>query len=353
MTISIEKGHSYLPGDLLKETPLAPEILVPRLGEFLVEQNLLSPGNLERALTYQQEQAKLGKPILIGQALRELNLITADELDQAVTRQILKLQTALQQSNVQLEARVRERTAELERALEKLTELNQLKSNFIANISHELRTPLTHIKGYLDILAEGGFGPLSAEQNEAVSTVRRSEERLESLIEDILQFSQAESGELQLEFEAVNIAELSLQALDQATVKADRKDIMLVSSIPEHLPLVICDRVNIAWVLNQLLDNAIKFTEAGGRVGIEVELQGVRECITVFDTGMGIPNERIKELFEPFHQLDGSSTRAVGGTGLGLALSSRILQAHHTEISVQSIPHQGSRFYFTLPLSNE
>jgi len=126
--------------------------------------------------------------LLLGQVLRELQLVDAETLDQVITEQILQLQSALREANRQLERRVEERTRDLQRALERLTELNQLKANFIANISHELRTPLAHLKGYLDLLKENGFGALNEQQKGAVDILQRSELRLEKLIEDLISF---------------------------------------------------------------------------------------------------------------------------------------------------------------------
>ncbi len=138
--------------------PLAPEVLVPRIGEYMVENQIIQTKDLQAALDFQEQRQKQGKPILLGQALLELGLIDQSMLDKVITMRILQLQNALNEMNKALEMRVQERTLDLQHALDRLGELNQLKSNFIANISHELRTPLTHIKGYLDILSDGGLG---------------------------------------------------------------------------------------------------------------------------------------------------------------------------------------------------
>ena len=143
---------------------IAPETLVPRLGDLLIERGLLLPEDLESALDHQQQKIQKGEPCLIGQALIELGFVDQQSIDEVVTIQIFELQNQLERANTNLEFQVAERTEELQKALDKLTELNQLKSNFISNISHELRTPLTHIKGYLDILADHSLGPLTASQ---------------------------------------------------------------------------------------------------------------------------------------------------------------------------------------------
>ena len=132
---------------MVQRTQLTPEMLVPRLGEYLVKHEYITETDLQKALAYQQEKITDNQTYLLGQALIDLKLIDRAVLDQAVTEQIIQLRSALQTANRNLERRVRERTAELQRALERLSELTQMKSNFISNVSHELRTPLTHVKG--------------------------------------------------------------------------------------------------------------------------------------------------------------------------------------------------------------
>lgn len=330
--------------------PMAPEILVPRIGDYLIERGLLKPEGLQRALHYQKQQAAAGQNILLGQALLELGLISRETLDQAVTSQILQLQTALSEANQALAQRVEERTKELQKALERLSELNHLKSNFIANISHELRTPLTHIKGYLDILGDGGLGQLNEAQTDAINVLKRAENRLETLIEDLLQFSLASKGEFSLNLQDIEINKLVQITADRARYKARSKNISLDIALPEHTLLVHVDEDKIGWVILQLLDNAIKFTPSGGHIAIQAALEDGFIKIAVSDTGIGIPQGRIAEIFEPFHQLDGSTTRRYAGTGLGLAMVRRIVEAHGSQVKVRSAPGEGSRFSFHLPI---
>ena len=193
-----ERKIQTSPLSLKLDVPISPEILVPLLGESLIEKGQLDQAGLQQALDYQKQQTAIGKPRLIGHALLELGLIERETLDQVVTEQILQLQTALQAANQDLEGRVRERTIELEQALNRLAELNQLKSNFLANISHELRTPLTHIRGYLELMVDDGLGPLNEYQSEAIEVMQRSEIRLERLIENLIEFSLFARGDLTL-----------------------------------------------------------------------------------------------------------------------------------------------------------
>lgn len=338
------------PEDLPGGIPITPEILLPRLGDYLLEKEVLTRQELQQALEYQQKQTSAGRPMLLGQALRELGLVDPESLDQVITVQILQLQKALRQSNRQLEQRVQERTQELQQAVNQLTELGQLKANFIANISHELRTPLTHIKGYLDLLAERGLGPLTAQQQEGIEVLRRAEARLERLIEDLIQFSLAARGELNLNITQVDLETLAHSARSEVLHKAREKEVAVDLKLPERLPGVHCDGEKILWVLIHLLDNGVKFTPRGGRVVLAASRKDSQVHVSVVDTGIGIPPSRYEEIFQPFHQLDSSSTRRYAGTGLGLALSSRILEAHGSKIGVQSVEGRGTRFHFSLPV---
>ncbi|MCS7010032.1 MAG: HAMP domain-containing histidine kinase [Anaerolineales bacterium] len=334
-------------------TPLSPEILVPRLGESLVQNGIITEEDLQRALAYQHQQRQQGQHCFLGQALVELGLIDRQQLDHAVTMQILQLRNALEDANRFLERRVQERTAELQEALRKLSELNQLKANFVSNISHELRTPLTHIKGYLELLASGALGELNEEQKHAVQVSQRSASQLESLIDSLILFSQAARGEMALKLKPVNLARVAAEVINYSRVKANNRNITLEYDIPTDLPLVQADEEKLSWVLLQLLDNAIKFTPAGGQVKLSMQVEADRlVMISVKDTGIGIPAHRIQEIFEPFHQLDGSSTRKYRGTGLGLALVQEIIHAHGSILEVESTEGVGSEFRFPLVVTN-
>jgi signal transduction histidine kinase len=330
--------------------PLAPEILVPRMGDTMLEQGIIQPEQLQRALEYQKKRAEEGHPLLLGQALLELGLVTREALDQVITLQILQLQNALSDANRQLEKRVQERTADLQRALERLSELNQLKSNFIANISHELRTPLTHLKGYLDILALGGLGEMNSQQTDVLAIMQRAEVRLERLIEDLIQFALVSRGELNIKLSPIDLAGMIHVIIGRLSGKAATGEVNLTVNLPPGLPQVRADEEKIGWVLSHLMDNALKFTPEHGRVEIEAVLESGLVTIAVTDTGIGIPQERLQEIFEPFHQLDSSATRRFGGTGLGLAMAQRIVEAHGSKIKVQSVLGRGSRFEFSLPV---
>lgn len=328
---------------------LTPEMLVPRMGEYLIQKGLITADDLKRALEYQQEEVAKGNRPMLGEALVTLNLVERSQLDEAVTEQILQLRSALQAANRTLERRVEERTAELQKALERVSELSQLKSNFISNISHELRTPLTHIKGYLELLVSESLGAVNEEQRHALQVSQKSAEHLEGLIEDLIMVSLASRGEMSVKQEPMDIRRLANLVVKSAQEKAQKRGVSLHAMTDDDVPLVQADSQKIAWVLNQLIDNGIKFTPSGGRVIVNIKREGENlVVVSVTDTGIGIPAERVNDIFEPFHQLDGSSTRRYGGTGLGLSLVREIIEAHGSMIEVQSLEGRGSSFKFPL-----
>lgn len=333
----------------MTQPQLTPEILAPRLGEYLVRRNLITEDDLQRALHYQQEQIAAGRTRLLGELLVEMGIIERSTLDHAITELILQLRNALQDANRNLEKRVQERTAELQEALQRLSELSQIKANFVSNISHELRTPLTHIKGYLELLSSESLGPLTDEQRHALQVSQKSAARLEGLIEDLILFSLTSRGELSLQMESIDIRMLGNHAVKSAQAKAEARGVTVHLVADENIPRVHGDVQKISWVINQLLDNAIKFTPQGGRVVLSIKQESPKlVMISVVDTGIGIPAERIPEIFEPFHQLDDSSTRRYGGAGLGLALVRQIVEAHGSVLEVRSIVGKGSTFEFPL-----
>jgi len=332
------------------DAPMTPEILVPRIGDFLIERGALTQADLDRALERSRELAQQGKPRLVGQVLLDLGMVDRETLDQVITEQILQLQNALQQTNQQLEQRVQERTRELQNALNKLAELNQLKSNFVANVSHELRTPLTHLRGYLDLMDDGTLGELSEDQRLALEVMLRSEGRLEELIDELIQFSLASSEQLILDLQMADFGKLVSSVIPKMVTKAQNNGLALEMDLADQLPSVKIDEDKLTWVVMELLDNSIKFTPRGGRVKIAVRQDGQDLCCAVTDSGIGIPQERQAEIFTPFHQLDSSVTRRYGGVGLGLALVKKIMEAHGAAIKVQSLEGKGTQFEFRLPI---
>ncbi len=327
---------------------ISPEILVPRIGEYLVQNKIITLSDLNHALYIQLEKTKQGNEQLLGKILIDLNLINQEALDTAITEQLIQLRDALEQSNRQLELRVQKRTAELQNALNKINELNDLKNNFISNISHELRTPLTHIKGYLDLMISKDLGPISEDQTQILEIMERATNRLEKLIEDLIMFTFAEHEEVVLsksEFDLLNVVKNLIETIQKTHPQTD---FQLENKILNESALVYGDQKKISWVINQLIENAVKYSSSDSQIHVTLISQLENINLSISDSGIGIPEDKIDEIFEPFHQLDGSSTRKAGGVGLGLALAKKIVEAHGSTINVRSQLNQGSTFDFSL-----
>jgi signal transduction histidine kinase len=334
-----------------QKSMLKPEMLIPRLGDLLIDKGFITHGALEFCLKKQAKMKSKGDAKLIGQVLVEEGLIDSDTLSGVITEQILELRNALVSANQKLEDRVRERTAELEVALKKLEELNQTKSSIISNLSHELFTPLNHMKGYLELLNTGSLGVLNNEQTEAIKVILKSYNKLEQMISDLLQFSESSHGNKYISKKSISVMDFLSSPLKNAVQLAEERKITLEIAIPEPAPSVFGDSEKLMAVVNQLLDNALKFTPPSGKITVRAISQVADVVISVSDTGIGIPPERINEVFEPFHQLDESASRRYGGTGLGLAIVKRILDEHNAKFNLVSRVNQGTTFEFHLPIS--
>jgi len=201
----------------------------------------------------------------------------------------------------------------------------------------------------VELLVTESLGTITDEQRHALQVSQQSTGRLEALIEDLILFSLASRGELSIQHENADLRRLVNLSIKACTSKAEERGVSLNVIIDEDVPHVQADAQKISWVLHQLLDNGIKFTPSGGRVVVTVKREGENLVIvSVTDTGIGIPSNRLNDIFEPFHQLDGSSTRRYGGTGLGLSLVRQIIEAHGSMVEVQSIEGRGSTFKFPL-----
>ena len=330
-------------------TPFVGDAMLSRFGEFLMKRGYITSGQLNAALNRQRELVGTGVRETLGQVLLEMRVMTREQLELASVEQVQELQSALRAANAQLEQRVADRTRELELAYRKLTELDRLKGNFISNVSHELRTPLTKIKGFNALLAAGDLGPLTAEQQQAVVVMGRGVDELERLVADLIQFATGARGEMVLRTSAVSVSEALGRAMAAVQDRAASQGLSLTCCTAAPDVCVEADAEKLRWVLDQLLDNAVKFTPAGGRVEAGAERSGDRVRLWVSDTGPGIAEARLPELFEPFHQLDGSTTRRRCGTGLGLALVKMIVAAHQGTITVDTRLGAGSRFSIDLP----
>jgi PAS domain S-box-containing protein len=247
------------------------------------------------------------------------------------------------------EQEARRRVEESNRALERAT---QAKSEFLAAMSHELRTPLNSIIGFSELLLDDMVGPSGSPEHHRYAThIHQSGKHLLSLVNDILDLSKVEAGRMELRPETFD-AKTSLLAVDGAIRPlAEKKGLTLVNSVPREPIALYADQGKFTQVLYNLLSNAVKFTPEGGRVEMAARLISGALEVSVVDTGVGIAAQDQERIFEPFEQLEASTTRQHAGTGLGLALARRLAQLQGGRLWVESAPGQGSRFAFTVPMS--
>ncbi len=256
----------------------------------------------------------------------------------------------------------------LEDAFSRLQELDHLKSSFLATISHELRTPLTSIIGYSEMLAEGMCGPLTKEQLEFVQTIRMKGDQLLRLILSLLDLSKLESGTLRMHPISMPIEAVLQDAISTMAPAAAKKGVKVALATQPATPALRADPDRLRQVFVNLLENAVKFTPKGGEVTVSAELvEGGTSAdagglvllapmnrdveIRVADTGIGIPAHERSRIFDPFYQVDQSSTREQGGAGLGLAIVKRIVEAHGGRIRVEANAPKGTVFVVTLPVT--
>lgn len=254
-----------------------------------------------------------------------------------------KLETRIELVNKDLE----EKNNELIVANEELKKLDSLKSDFISLVSHELKTPLSAIRTSAEFLeSEGPLDPVVLK--EMIANIVRNIDRQNQLINDILDLSKIEAGKMEFSFEQVKIHEIAAVSLENIQNLALKKNIVISMDTPEELSPVLGDREKLIIVLNNLLSNALKFTPNGGRIFLSAKEDHDRVEVRVQDTGIGVEREHQEKIFDKFYQVDSTSRRKIGGSGLGLSISRGIIIAHGGEIQVKSESGKGSTFSFTL-----
>jgi len=235
------------------------------------------------------------------------------------------------------------------KAYEELKSLDRMKDEFISNVSHELRTPLTSIGGYSELMHDEILGPLTDPQKKAVDAVVRNTDRLRRLIDSLLYLSLARSGKIKYAFSPLRITEVIDQVIQDIYPQIEKKGLEIEKDMPDDLPLIKGDKNRLIEVLFNLISNAVKFTPSGGRITVAVHEENDNLHIMVKDTGTGIPEDRIADMFLKFHQLDASMARKYGGTGLGLYICKILVDAHDGKIWMESEENVGTTVHVMLP----
>lgn len=234
----------------------------------------------------------------------------------------------------------------------RLQELDKLKDNFLSVTTHELKTPLIPIKSQTQLLLAGDYGPINIKQKHALEMIERNEENLNRLTSDLMDISKIKSNKLNIILEKTSLSDIITNTIKDSEKMAKEKNISISLSTNMAMPVVIVDRIRITQVFNNLIGNALKFTPEGGQIKINVEKNNTDVVITIKDTGIGLDSENLAKLFTPFFQVQNDLNRKYRGTGLGLAVSKGIIEAHGGKMWAESAGEaQGSSFIFTLPIN--
>jgi signal transduction histidine kinase len=279
---------------------------------------------------------------LLKDRIRRLGPAIQRALEESeLRRQKLAVEHALRQKNIELEEQYRRAQA-----------ASRMKSVFLANISHELRTPLTAVIGFAELLVDGKVGNLTLEQLDFLQEIYANGKHLLGLINDVLDLAKVESGMMQLRPERVCLPDLIRETIAGIRLLAVERKIDLKTDIQMSAMDVFLDPQKLKQVLLNYLSNALKFTPAGGAITVRALFEEDSFFrLEVEDSGIGITKEDIKLLFQDFHQLDGGLSKQVQGTGLGLALTKRLIEAQGGRVGVVSVPGKGSTFFASLPCS--
>jgi PAS domain S-box-containing protein len=294
----------------------------------------------------------LGVPLLFGDRL--IGMLALDKREpgfytQEHARLVLAFaaQAAIAIENARLYAVEEQRSIALTRALEKQRELDRLKDEFIQNVSHELRTPLGLIQGYAELIHGGDLGPLDPKQQEPISIIVRRARMLGKLVGNLTAILETETKKAR--YEVVDLSVLVNNLVVDFQYAAEQAGLALTAEVTPGLAPVRGDPTHLYRVFDNLLGNAVKFTEEGGCIDVRLRQERERLVLDVVDTGVGIPEDQLEQVFERFYQVDGSMSRRYGGAGLGLALVKEIVEAHGGRVSVESQVGQGSAFRVELP----
>jgi signal transduction histidine kinase len=240
----------------------------------------------------------------------------------------------------------------IEEQIKQLKKLDKIKSNFLNITSHELRTPISAIKGYIQMILKEKLGEINDEQKKSLEIALRNANRLDNLIQDLLDISRLDSGRMKFIPEKTNINNMIKETVETMKTLADKKQIKINTMIDQNLPDLTIDGERIKQVIINLLNNAIKFSPNSSTIKIYVRKKQDEILVEIEDLGRGIPENQKDNIFDAFYQVKSNEDKKLGGVGLGLAISRGIILAHGGRIWIESTIGKGSKFTFTLPLKS-
>jgi two-component system phosphate regulon sensor histidine kinase PhoR len=314
--ILVSTSAAFLPAILI--AGVLARFISTRLAAIMAHAGELARGNFRARLRHVDSSE-------VGELARTLNE-TAENLEKTVSQ--------LQHEHAELE------------------KLERVRKDFVINVSHELRTPLASIQGYTETLIDGALNDPDHNMR-FLGIIRHNAERLARLTEDLLTLSRVEQKRQKFEFDYHSVNALIHDACELVGPMARKSYLQVVEEPAAENAVVYCDSEAVSQILSNLLDNAIKYTPAGGTVTVGAKEQGNMMEFFVRDTGAGIPEEELPRLFERFYRVDKARSRELGGTGLGLSIVKHLVAAHNGAARVESVIQKGSTFFFTLPADHE
>lgn len=317
---------------------------------FNVEHFVLSPILTKNGIIGMIFVGNLSNAAPITEGDEELVSILANQIGQSLEN--ARLFEEIFKSSQALELKIQDRTKQLASALEEVQKISKAKSEFISAVSHELRTPLTSIKGYASILMTGKLGSVPKAVKERLEKINIHSDNLVKLINDLLDISRIESGRVEMKMESVHLGRVVEDVHDLLTPQLREKKIQWAAEISDKIPEMFLDRTQIERVFINLVSNAVKFTPENGTITIRAASEEKTVKIEVADTGIGINEKDTEKLFNEFYRVDNPINQKVKGTGLGLALVKKIVEAHKGKIGVTSALNTGTTFHLTLPVVN-
>jgi signal transduction histidine kinase len=328
------------------DIPYRGDVLLPRFGEYLLQHGYITEAHLSAALARQREAAQRGARHTIGQTLFEMGVVTREQLDLASIEQVQQLQGALQTANQQLEHRVADRTRALQQALRQLAALSELKSNLVGNLAHSLRSPVVPIRGYSSMMVEGRLGPLTSQQQDAMETILRCTDQLETAINELSQLTANLKGQVHLNPALVNVLEQAERLRGLFASQAEAAQVRLRFDLAPDLPAVAADAEKVWWALFQLLEHPLKLMAAGDELALTISAANGKVRYAVRDMAPTLPLAQRDDIMRLPPEY---TSRLAGIRSWSLAQIKRIVEAHGTRFAIECHPDRGTTVWFELP----